>query len=234
MKRPQRNIIDIAKIYDKLSIGYDSFYRQKIHFVEEEIISSFLPDIEINSKILDIGCGTGNMINVGQYGLNQYTGVDISEEMLIKAQNKYEGYEFLHLDGSEVIKHGEYDLILHVFGQLNYMGVERWMDSILANINQDGKFFTIMYAPEYQPDYINFNLVHPELEIIDIICDEVDIEYECYGLSFPMIGEENMSFSQLLHHQLTMTSSGNLDGCKYWMLIGKTKQKNKPNLRLVK
>lgn len=73
------NYNDISKIYDD------------VRDEEMTIINSFLDEVKISevTKILDVGCGTGNYTNILQKVTKaEVYGVDVSEGMLEKAKEK--------------------------------------------------------------------------------------------------------------------------------------------------
>jgi len=232
---------DIINIYNKLAPSYDTRYKSRIHFVEEEIIATYLPSITDSSKILDVGCGTGHMITVGQIKSHQYKGVDISPHMVKVAKSKYHEYDIENLDGRYAIDHAEFDVCLYVFGQVNYMTVEGWIESICANMADAGNFFAVMYSDEYRPDYLDAENngsgpVFPSLNILEVLMQEHGLHYEILGLSFPMVGDEDLPFADLFDKQLLMTKAGFLAGCKYWIIKGTNGlyKNTKPHLALVK
>lgn len=76
-----------AEIYDHLV-----FNNLKDDYEVGEIINKTTPSSA--SKILDIGCGTGNqVVNFSQKGYN-VIGIDISPSMVEKAKEKYPNYNF--------------------------------------------------------------------------------------------------------------------------------------------
>jgi ubiquinone/menaquinone biosynthesis C-methylase UbiE len=82
-----------AEIYDYLV--YNNF---KDDYEVGEIINKTSPTS--SSKILDIGCGTGNqVVNFGSKGY-EVLGIDISPSMIKKAKEKYPDYDFKVADAS--------------------------------------------------------------------------------------------------------------------------------------
>ena len=76
-----------AEVYDYLV--YNNY---KDDYEVGEIINKTTPTT--SSKILDIGCGTGNQIvNFGSKGY-EVLGIDISSSMIKKAKEKYPNYDF--------------------------------------------------------------------------------------------------------------------------------------------
>ena len=86
-----------AEIYDYLV--YNNF---KDDYEVGEIINKTSPTS--SSKILDIGCGTGNqVVNFGSKGY-EVLGIDISPSMIKKAKEKYPDYNFEIADALNVDK----------------------------------------------------------------------------------------------------------------------------------
>lgn len=82
---------EIAEKWDESSESYDSHHGHGIQTDEEHdawirVLSRLLPPV--GSKILDVGCGTGEMtLLLAEMGYN-VTGIDLSEKMLQKARVK--------------------------------------------------------------------------------------------------------------------------------------------------
>ena len=223
---------NISGLYNKIANKYDKRYKRPIHFVEEEIISEFLPELRSDQTVLDIGCGTGNMINVGQYTNQQYTGIDISEKMLDTAIQKYQGYNFIHGDGQQCVKVGGFDCVLHIFGQLNYMGIHEWLDSIIKNLRVKGTFVTVCYAPSSRAEYIDFALPPVDLFEVETVLDTEGFHWNMWGLTFPTIGHDRLSYKQLYEIQHTLTHSASLADCQYYIIVGEYCD-DKPSLYVV-
>lgn len=86
-----------AEIYDYLV--YNNY---KDEYEVGEIINKTTPTS--SSKILDIGCGTGNqVVNFGSKGY-EVLGIDISPSMIKKAKEKYPDYNFEIADALNVDK----------------------------------------------------------------------------------------------------------------------------------
>lgn len=218
---------EIKEIYNQLASRYDSKYKTTKCFVEEEIIASFLPENLNNKEILDLGCGTGNMITVGQLPADKYLGIDISQNMLREAKMKYPDYQFEQQDAGNMIWHGEWDIVLSVFGLMNYMGIEDWISAHQWNLafepeeyNQKSQFLSVVYADGYSPSYIMNHTHKYKLQDIRRTLNAHNFDYNIYGLSFDVLGAEKLSFKNLLEQQMILTHSKNLEGCSYWIIEG--------------
>jgi len=220
---PQNGVImnTIQNIYDSLAPDYDSRYREVRHFVEETLIGQILDEMEFGAidRVLDIGCGTGNMITVAELPQSAYLGVDVSEGMLEVARENYPDYEFLNIDIANQ-KVGEFDLILSIFGQCNYIGLEDWAKTVSLNLADRGRFLSVMYSSGYKPDYINGEAKLYTADEVSSCLIEHGLPHTMLGLSFPVVGDGAMEFVQLHTVQEMMMRSGQLDDCHYWVVWG--------------
>ncbi|WP_195990094.1 class I SAM-dependent methyltransferase [Clostridium sp. D53t1_180928_C8] len=111
---------EFAKIYDELineDINYDEMVERIL-----EICSSY--NVELNDY-LDIACGTGNVtIRIAKYFKNIY-GVDLSEDMLREAFDKFKEAKIkgkiICQDMTELSLNREFDLITSVLDSTNYI-----------------------------------------------------------------------------------------------------------------
>ena len=89
--------IDYVKnIYEDDSMV--EYYNKTINnfgvFVSEKLV--FEKYVDYNHKILDIGCGAGRTtIGLKKLGYNRIVGIDISEKMIMKAQNNDSSLQFI-------------------------------------------------------------------------------------------------------------------------------------------
>ncbi|HMA60740.1 MAG TPA: methyltransferase domain-containing protein [Halanaerobiales bacterium] len=98
-------------------------------------------------KIMELACGTGNMIKYFAKEADSIYGIDKSKDMLTVAQNKFsenDNVELFNTDMSEKYKYGEFDLIYSIFDSLNYILEYEDLLRVFANahynLNQDGIF----------------------------------------------------------------------------------------------
>jgi predicted TPR repeat methyltransferase len=210
---------DIAEIYDAYAPTYDLAYRQMIHRVEDEIIAGLVQDLyEPGMSVLDVGCGTGNMINAGMFEPDDYTGLDISPQMIRRAQYKFPAHTFRQHDVTAGLA-GSWDLITAVFGIINYISIEQWVKIISQNLHPEANWLAVMYSDCYKPGYINGEAFSYSLRDVESALVGVGMPYEVYGLSFPFLGDEDASFGQMLEQQWTL-SQCSTSNCRYWVLVG--------------
>lgn len=134
---------EFAKIYDELineDINYDEMVDRII-----EICNSY--NIELNDY-LDIACGTGNVtIRLAKYFKNIY-GVDLSEDMLREAFDKFKEArikgKIICQDMTELSLNKEFDLITSVLDSTNYItdlnDIQNYFNGVYTHLKSNGLF----------------------------------------------------------------------------------------------
>ena len=134
---------EFAKIYDELineDINYDEMVDRII-----EICNSY--NVELNDY-LDIACGTGNVtIRVAKYFKNIY-GVDLSEDMLREAFDKFKEArvkgKIICQDMTELSLNKEFDLITSVLDSTNYItdlnDLQNYFNGVYTHLKSNGLF----------------------------------------------------------------------------------------------
>lgn len=129
--------------YDLIADRYDYLFQDDFSKKENDYIASRLRDIK--GKILDIGCGTGLLLDLIHIERDNYTGVDPSKKMLDKFKSKHSKYvtvnsKFKASDFKDV------DYYISLFGSISY--VEK---NELELINKDKRMFLMFYKEDYFP-----------------------------------------------------------------------------------
>tara|TARA_R100000152_G_C6782015_1_gene218014 strand:+ start:6546 stop:7238 length:693 start_codon:yes stop_codon:yes gene_type:complete len=145
---------NLQRIYDKEAEGYDSLYKTKINYVEDNIIADLLRS-EISSKdfILDIGCGTGHGILLGGIKKHQYLGIDLSSGMVEFARKKFPEHSFEVCDMFKYSSEAKFSIILGIYGQVNYMGADSFCQIIKKFGQQNVKYLCVVYSNAGDDDY---------------------------------------------------------------------------------
>lgn len=89
----------LSELYDKIGKAYDTTRK-----ADPEIVRRLRQHLQVSvqDKILDVACGTGNYtVALSQLGVD-ITGVDISEEMLIKARQKSNEVSWIRADANRL------------------------------------------------------------------------------------------------------------------------------------
>lgn len=127
-------------------------------------------------NILEIGCGTGNNIkyfeNIFPYKYN-YTGLDISNEMLLIAQNKYKkkNISFENADIFQFNANNKFDLIILSYSLtlINYESIDKIYSKIHNLLSENGLILIIDFY-----NAINFYKKFLKLSNVNININEVN------------------------------------------------------------
>lgn len=134
---------EFAKIYDELineDINYDEMVDCILKICNEN-------NIEFNDY-LDIACGTGNVtVRIAKYFKNIY-GVDLSEDMLREAFDKFKSErikgKIICQDMTELSLNRKFDLITSVLDSTNYItdidGLKNYFKGVYDHLKDDGLF----------------------------------------------------------------------------------------------
>ncbi|MGL4873306.1 MAG: class I SAM-dependent DNA methyltransferase [Clostridium sp.] len=134
---------EFAKIYDGL-INEDIDYK-KIGDKVKEIIDRY----NVEKKMyLDLACGTGNVSIEVARGFKESFAVDLSEEMLREAFEKFKKEKIksriVRQDMTELTLNKKFNLITCVLDSTNYIteeeGIEKYFKSVYNHLEDDGIF----------------------------------------------------------------------------------------------
>ena len=120
-RKKGRGNTDKIKLYNHISKIYDGLYQDD----ESKIIDKYIKNIlKIEAvqyyDILDVGCGTGFLLDILDIDTNGYLGIDISPGMIKRAKKKYPKYNF---KVSDKIPKKKYAVYIFLFS-LNYIGLK--------------------------------------------------------------------------------------------------------------
>ena len=164
----------IAQIYDALAFNYENNYQDVRVGVAVEAenfyIQELMPFQGIGS-VLDCGCGTGMFLDLFNIDSRQYTGIDISRNMLEIAKKKYPRYKFLE---ENFFSHGgKYDFCVSLFSIPDYFGlstISKSYDLLKDNgmfvstfINKKGNYKKIHCIEENGVEYNPYSYTYEEI-----------------------------------------------------------------------
>lgn len=162
----------IAAIYDKDRFG--NSYGQFIDLEERRLLKKWLYNIDIN-KIADYGCGTGRLTHFANVG------IDISEEMLRIAQQKYPEKNFYLLSDNNDFPISENTLkaiySFHVIMHLSKTDFEKMVNTIHQQLEKNGIFiFDILSSKrKNKKEGWHANTAYSINEIKDLMEQQFDI-----------------------------------------------------------
>jgi len=157
---------DLARYYDKIYQGKD--YVKDIDRLQG-LLDRYGPPP--GDELLDIGCGTGNHVEILEKRF-RCTGVDVEEEMLAIAREKVPSATFVEGDMRSIDLGREYDVVTSLFGTLGYARDEDGLWGTIENMARHLRPGGLMVVdPWYTPDrwidgFVNLTTVdEPELKI---------------------------------------------------------------------
>ncbi len=203
--------------YERFAYVYDYLMQDVPYDGWLKYVNKQASDYSIQGKkVLDIACGTGELsLKLAAEGYD-VTGVDLSQDMLMVAQEKASALnEKIHLfqqDMSELDSLGEYDIITIFCDSLNYLeneqDVKNTFKSVYAHLKQDGLFlFDVHSIFKMTQIFINqtFTLSDEQVSYIwDCFPGEVPNSVE-HELTFFVKDEETRQYERVeeLHKQRT-------------------------------
>lgn len=114
----------VGRTFDHLAEAYDESYRTKAHRAEDYVTFRLLTQVlPFFPKVLDLGCGTGLLLEYVYQQPNRYLGVDVSAKMLKRFRRKFPLHEVHQLDVQEDIPRrmvGAFDVAVGLYGALSY------------------------------------------------------------------------------------------------------------------
>ncbi len=121
-------------LYNKLAEYY--FAIENAHRdIENDIslVRSYLHGLK-SPSLLDLGCGTGeHLVHLSRYGI-RCVGLDISEDMIAIARERSPArIEYIKKGITEFDYYDDFDMIISLFGSLNYLLEDSEMDSVMWN-----------------------------------------------------------------------------------------------------
>lgn len=134
----------IARTYDRLNrlmtLGLDRRWRRR---ATKEVVSGQWPA----ASVLDVACGTGDMVcNLVQSGCT-VTGVDLSEEMLAIARRKTALATFQLADAEYLpFPDGSFDAVTCAFGVRNFVHLEQGLGEMLRVLKPGGRMVILELA----------------------------------------------------------------------------------------
>ncbi len=166
---------DFADYYSEYAKGYD------LEKWYEYLISLSPLSLDERSKVLDLGCGTGDMlINFIHDGIF-VVGVDYSSQMLDAAEDniflafdEYDRYILMKKDIGKFYLSAKFDFIYSMGDTVNYLSPEK-LTSLFENVRYMLKKDAVFTFDAINPDHFSYGETTTEIVDID---DETKISFE--------------------------------------------------------
>ena len=124
------------KLYHQLAEYYFAIENNNRNiFHDIELIRSQVSDIK-HPKLLDLGCGTGEHLSHLVKSDFICTGIDSSDDMIHIARTRFpEKIEFVRADMRDIKYNEEFDIVISLFGSMNYLIEDTDIDRVFRNIH---------------------------------------------------------------------------------------------------
>ena len=99
----------IHEYFERLAAKRD-LWRKRNWFYHRTIEKQYRMIIPEGSTVLELGCGTGDLLNAVKPGVGY--GIDFSEGVIIQAKNKYPGLTFHHADAADFTCDIRFDYVI--------------------------------------------------------------------------------------------------------------------------
>lgn len=140
--------------YDDLAPTYDASYLSPKDVAENRWLAAYLQKGGYcDGSVLDVGCGTGLLVEICRVEPQQYMGIDVSDRMLSVARQKHSDYRFEHASMeamSGLVGEGAWQNAVYLFGTFSYatdqMAAMRQIESVLR---PGGHFFVMLLSRRY-------------------------------------------------------------------------------------
>ena len=143
------NMINNKKeLFDRWANSYDwtfpSFIYQAIH---KRLLSQV--ELSANANVLDLGCGTGRLLNrlANQFPEITGTGLDLSPQMLrVARQNNRHRRRLIYLEGNAEnlpFVEGQFNAVFNTISFLHYPQPDQVLKEVARVLSPGGKFYLV-------------------------------------------------------------------------------------------
>ena len=141
----------IVKMFDEIAPSYDvinrivSFGSDKLW--REKAIKKTLSFIKNNPKVLDVACGSGDMIEVWKKYTDDVTGLDPSAGMLEIAKKRFPDVKFYQgLAQNLPFEDNTFDAVSISFGIRNVVEIQKAIDEFARVLKKDGVLLILEFT----------------------------------------------------------------------------------------
>ena len=133
----------MTDIYEIMAKYYDEMYSWKDYEKETKKLVEIIKKYKFTdgTLLLDVGCGTGAHINHLKYHY-EVTGVDLSEEMLKVARDRFKDVQFFQQNMASMDLGMKFDIITCLFGSIGHLTTQedlsKAIESFAKHTNSGG------------------------------------------------------------------------------------------------
>lgn len=137
--------------YDYISGMYDNYTLTEQKFHETEEVMERIA-YKRGERILDIGCGTGSLLDVASddIDIEGYVGIDKSNGMLNELYKKHGFVDARNCTFEDFFSAEKFDKVVSLFGSFSYIS-PRYLGKVEHYLNCGGKALLMFYSTDYHP-----------------------------------------------------------------------------------
>ena len=112
----------------------------------EKVLETCLGDVRDNSKIMDLGCGSGNFYELFSCKARCYIGIDISKELLSEFSSKRKPGAVLinsSMDDLPLFQRNSFDVIFSVYSIYYSLRPESLVENLHSSLGDGGHLFVV-------------------------------------------------------------------------------------------
>lgn len=136
-------------MYDEIAVNYDNFFIDEDSLKEDKDLIKLL---DVKGKVLDIGCGTGLLLDHKLKDIDRYIGIDISSNMIDIISSKYgnkDNCDFINCKAEDFYGEG-FNTIVALFGTASYLNIHT-VNNIVNMLADGGVAYFMYYKEGYEP-----------------------------------------------------------------------------------
>ena len=128
---------------------YDSLYLGKREQYEDSLINKYLLKHKIlEGSVLDLGCGTGKVLEF-EHNITEYYGIDISKKMLKICRKKHQNVNLIKGDMGNLKTYPKkkFDNVVSTYGSISYLTKPEKLPKVLKKVlKTNGKAYLMGYG----------------------------------------------------------------------------------------
>lgn len=156
-KKTQKELLNLVeKNYEQIAEHYSETRKKHMSPLWEELLN-YGKQIKTGSKVLDVGCGNGRLLNIFNKKIG-YLGVDNSEKLLAEARKLHPDFEFKKADifGLSKLPELNFDYVfcIAVFHHIPGRDLRiQALKQLKNKINEDGRIILTVWNLRAQDKY---------------------------------------------------------------------------------
>ena len=141
----------IKDVYNSLAKQYDAMYQdEKFKKEDQDLIQLIKPYIK--GDVLDVGCGTGLLLEYIKIQPERYLGCDVSKVMISIFRKKFPAFTADLFAFEDFHRFQSFDSIVALYGSASYIKQNSY-NKFRMMLEKRGFIFLMFYKPGYYPNF---------------------------------------------------------------------------------